>query len=107
MIIWALAGLLATGGAAAAQQKAAADIKLFQFQPGTIEVRAGTTVEWTNRDDIEHSVTSGTPNAPAGDFDSGFFTRGGSYAFTFTKPGTYSYFCRRHPSMTASVVVSE
>ncbi len=57
-------------------------------------------------DDIEHSVTSGTPPTPDGKFDSGFFTLGKSYSFTFTQPGDYTYFCKRHKSMTATVRVT-
>jgi amicyanin len=78
-------------------------IKLFQFQPKELSVKAGTTVKWMNGDDIEHSVTSKS----AGQFDSGFFKKDGTYEFTFTAPGTYDYFCKRHPSMTAKVVVTE
>ncbi len=82
-----------------------ANITLFSFQPGTIEVAVGTTVVWTNNDFIEHSVTSGKPDAPDGVFDSGFFLRGKTFSYTFTKPGTYAYFCRRHNSMFGEVVV--
>ncbi|HYF61862.1 MAG TPA: plastocyanin/azurin family copper-binding protein [Herpetosiphonaceae bacterium] len=82
-----------------------AQAKLFAFAPARLEVTAGTTVRWTNEDDIEHSVTSGAP--PEGDtvFDSGFFTKGQSYSYTFADPGTYAYFCQRHNSMLGTVVV--
>src|SRR5262245_20444218 len=83
-----------------------AQIKLFQFKPKTIEITAGTTVKWENGDQIEHSVTSGTPGEPSGAFDSGFFMKGGSFEHTFTEPGTYTYFCKRHTNMTATVVVT-
>jgi plastocyanin len=84
-----------------------AQIKLFQFKPKTIEVTAGTTVKWENGDAIEHSVTSGMPGKPSGAFDSGFFTKGGSFEHTFTEPGTFTYFCKRHNNMTATVVVTK
>lgn len=82
-----------------------AKAKLFAFSPASLEVTAGTTVQWTNEDDIEHSVTSGAP--PEGDavFDSGFFTKGQVYSYTFSEPGTYAYFCMRHNSMLGTVVV--
>lgn len=78
-----------------------AEIKLFRFNPGQIEVASGTTVTWTNGDAIEHTVTHGE-----GWFDSGLFTQGQTYSFTFTEPGQYSYFCQRHPSMQGVVSVS-
>ena len=84
-----------------------AAIKLFQFQPQSIEVKAGTTVKWTNGDDIEHSVTAGAPGQESKTFDSGFFKKGGTYEFTFNEPGTYTYFCKRHNSMKATVTVTK
>jgi plastocyanin len=82
-----------------------AKLQLFAFSPSQIEVGVGTTVQWTNEDDIEHSVTSGAPPEGDGVIDSGFFTKGQAYSYTFTEPGTYEYFCRRHNSMTGSVIV--
>ena len=81
-------------------------IKLFSFNPKVLEVPAGTTVVWTNGDAIEHSVTSGVPGNPSGAFDSGFFTEGQTWSHTFTEPGEYPYFCRRHESMTGMVKVT-
>jgi plastocyanin len=54
---------------ASAEPIPAVDIQLFQFQPGVVEVRAGTTITWTNRDDIERTVTSGDPEHRTGRFD--------------------------------------
>jgi plastocyanin len=100
--LWAsVIGYAAAGGAQDAT------IKLFQYQPKAMEVKAGTTVTWINGDDIEHSVTAGAPGKETGAFDSGFFKKGGSYSFTFDKPGTYTYFCKRHNSMKATVTVTE
>ncbi|MFZ5674221.1 MAG: cupredoxin domain-containing protein [Pseudomonadota bacterium] len=81
------------------------DITLFQFKPKELVVRPGTTVTWINADAIDHSVTAGAPGKPSEDFDSGFFSKGGSYAHTFVAPGSYAYFCRRHPNMHAVVKV--
>jgi plastocyanin len=44
---------------ASAEPTPAVEIRLFQFKPGAVEVKAGTAVTWTNGDDIEHTVTSG------------------------------------------------
>lgn len=83
-----------------------AEIKLFSFQPNPIEIPAGTTITWTNQDDIEHSVTSGS-GTPDGTFDSEFFTKGQTFSQTFDEPGEYTYFCKRHPSMTGTITVSK
>lgn len=82
-------------------------IKLFQFQPGEIAIKKGTTIVWSNGDDIEHSVTAGSPGKETGVFDSGFFKKDGTFSQTFSTAGTFEYFCKRHPSMKAKVVVSE
>src|SRR5712691_5580161 len=74
---------------------ASADIVLFEFTPGTLNVPAGTSVTWLNHDSIVHSVTEGAPDAPGGLFDSGLFDQNQSFTFTFTDPGQYSYFCTR------------
>jgi plastocyanin len=102
----ALAALCFFAIAAEAGETRAAAIELFQFQPKDVVVTAGTTVTWANGDGIEHSVTAGTPGGETGDFDSGFLTKGGSFAHTFSAPGSYRYFCKRHPSMTATVTVT-
>lgn len=103
----AAAALLALCGPAASGDTVDAKIKLFQFQPKSLAVKAGTTVEWVNGDDIEHSVTAGTPGQESNAFDSGLFKKNGHFAFTFSVPGTYAYFCKRHPSMKAEVTVTE
>ena len=83
-----------------------ADIKLFVFRPDPLEIPPGTTVVWTNQDDIDHSVTHGTPPDPGQAFDSDFFDQGKAFSFTFNVPGEYPYFCRRHPSMVGTVRVT-
>jgi plastocyanin len=82
------------------------DIQVFQFMPNALEVKAGTTVIWTNKDNIEHSITNGVPGKLGGKFDSGFFTQGKTFSFTFTEPGEYPYFCMRHNSMQGMVRVT-
>jgi plastocyanin len=73
----------------------------FSFAPATLTVKAGTTVTWTNRDDIPHGIASANnafKKGPALDTDD-------SFSFTFTTPGTYQYFCYLHPKMVGSIVV--
>jgi plastocyanin len=73
------------------------------FTPLTMSVPVGTTVTWTNQDDVPHTVT--TTKAPV-TFDSGVFDKGKSFSYTFAKPGTYEYYCAVHPDMRATVVVT-
>ncbi len=81
---------------------AAAEVKIdnFSFGPQTVTVPVGATVTWTNRDDIPHTVvsTDGVFKSKVRDTDEKF-------SYTFTKAGTYSYFCSVHPKMTGTVVV--
>jgi plastocyanin len=87
--------------ARAASPAAAVSIDNFTFTPQTVTVKAGTTVTWTNKDDIPHGIaaTNNTfPRSKALDTDD-------SYSFTFTTPGTYQYFCYVHPHMTGTIVV--
>ena len=81
---------------------ATAVIKTLAFQPSRIEVTTGTTVAWTNNDPLEHSVT-----AIDRSFDSGLIASGASWRHTFTKPGTYQFFCQPHPFMKGVVIVKE
>jgi len=72
----------------------------FSFTPQTLTVTAGTTVTWTNSDDVPHNVVS-TDKV----FKSKTMDTDEKFSYTFTKPGTYGYFCSIHPKMTATVVV--
>jgi plastocyanin len=90
---------------ASAQQKPAstAEVKIdnFSFGPADITVPVGTTVTWTNRDDIPHTVVS-TEKV----FKSKVLDTDEKFSYTFTKPGEYPYFCSVHPKMTGKVVVT-
>lgn len=101
-------GMLGTNqrdSAASAQQKASIiDVKIdnFSFEPAALTVPLGTTVTWTNRDDIPHTVVSNDdPKA----FKSKVLDTDERFSFTFSKAGTYPYFCSIHPKMTAKVIV--
>ena len=112
-----IAGLLATammglGGIAAKQQNfrasaqekpaSTAEVKIdnFSFGPVATTVAVGTTVTWTNRDDIPHTVVSNDKV-----FKSKVLDTDEKFSYTFTKPGEYPYFCSIHPKMTGKVVV--
>lgn len=81
-------------------------IRVFQFQPGQLDVKAGSQVTWTNQDDIEHTVTSGTPERPDGRFNARLSGKGTTFSFTVAQRGTYSYFCNRHQSMRGQLRVN-
>jgi plastocyanin len=65
------------------------------FKPVTLEVTAGTKVTWTNKGKILHNVT---PSKKAQKFGTKSLPKGKSYSYTFTKPGTYAYYCSFHGS---------
>jgi amicyanin len=101
----AFVGLHAGAGSlpAAAQQKSdATEVKIdnFSFGPAELKVPVGTTVTWTNRDDIPHTAVSTDKT-----FKSKVLDTDEKFSFTFSKPGTYEYFCSIHPKMTGKVVV--
>lgn len=77
-------------------------IKLFQYQPGRMQVKLGTTVTWVNEDEIFHTVTV---DNKAGGFDAPLDDKGKSFSFTFNQPGTYSYHCDRHEHMRGEIEV--
>jgi plastocyanin len=102
-----IAMLLLLGGSFSARANgqpsaATAEVKIdnFSFTPQTLTVAVGTTVTWTNRDDIPHTVvsTDGVFKSKVRDTDEKF-------SYTFTKAGTYPYFCSVHPKMTGKIVV--
>jgi plastocyanin len=99
--------LLVAGGLglnANAQQApaAGAEVKIdnFSFGPASVTVSAGTTVTWTNRDDIPHTVVSDDKV-----FKSKVLDTDEKFSYKFAKPGTYPYFCSVHPKMTGKVIV--
>lgn len=81
---------------------ATSEVKIdnFSFGPGTLTVPVGTTVTWTNRDDIPHTVVN-----TEGAFKSKVLDTDEKFSFTFSKAGTFPYFCSIHPKMTGKVVV--
>jgi len=76
------------------------NIDNFSFKPKKLTVPVGTTVTWTNHDDVPHTVVSTKKRfaSPALDTDQRF-------SYRFTARGTYPYYCSVHPMMTGTVVV--
>ncbi len=95
--------LTAASAHAAAPAPAGPTVKIdnFTFGPAALTVKVGTTVTWTNNDDIPHSVVSSDHTT----FKSKVLDTDQSFSFTFTKAGEYAYFCSLHPHMTGKVVV--
>ena len=97
-----------SGGSAEEGGDPAAEVvmELVAFTPDELEVDAGATVTWRNRDVGAHTVTAGTVEQeaagvtpePDGTFDSGELAKGDAFEQTFDEPGTYTYFCALHPA---------
>lgn len=98
-----MAGMAASGSAnhGAAVATTSVAIKGFAFKPGTITVKAGATVVWTNNDSVDHNVTF-DGNAIAS-LDLG---TNDTFSHTFATPGTYHYICTIHPFMHGTVIVT-
>jgi plastocyanin len=79
---------------------ASATIRDFSFNPRSITINQGETVTWRNNGPSVHTAT-----ARNGSFDTGNLARGQSGSHTFNSAGTFSYFCRPHPNMTATITV--
>lgn len=76
-------------------------IKDFSYRPNILRVKAGTPVDIFNADSAGHSVSSDETL-----FDTGILGQNERGTLTFDTPGTYSYHCRRHPAMVATIVVT-
>ncbi len=87
--------------AEAATGEVSVSIQGMAYQPASLTVKAGTTVTWTNNDRAPHTVTS----MDSGPLASGNMNFGDSYSMTFNEPGTYTYYCKYHPRMRASIIV--
>lgn len=119
---WSLAGLMAVAvmilvGTASQAQHADGSGKLVQTATGTdaapqvmidnfayspvpLTVKVGTTVTWTNHDDIPHTVDS-----PQGKFKSAALDTDEKFEFQFKEAGEYPFYCRIHPKMTGKIIV--
>ncbi|MEX0656629.1 MAG: plastocyanin/azurin family copper-binding protein [Nitrosopumilaceae archaeon] len=80
------------------------------YSPWLISTKVGDTITWYNADSAAHTVTSGdlinNPDAIGSEFDSSLFMSGKTFSHTFTRAGTFDYFCMVHPWMTGQVIVS-
>lgn len=88
------------GNANTNQNATTVTIKNFAFTPANLTVKAGSTVQWTNMDTTDHTVTSDNNL-----FNSGTLSNSDSYQFKFDTPGTYTYHCSIHPMMKGTITV--
>lgn len=113
-VIWRwLAGVvpLSLAGSHAAAHalagSAQVEVRTFAFAPDTLRVDAGTRIQWTNRDAIEHTVTWGTPDELDARLESASLDSSGAiHTATPREPGRYGYFCDRHRFMRGMVIVT-
>ena len=98
LLVMLLVGSLAA--AHAAGKTHAVRIENFKFVPERLEVAAGDTIVWTNKDILPHSVTS-----EQNKIESGELQTGKSFKLVARKPGEIDYICRLHPVMKGVVVV--
>jgi len=77
-------------------------IRGFKFDPPTLTVHEGDTVEWKNDDTVPHTATEDV-NKPA--FDSGKIQIGAEWSFVAQSKGTYNYTCTFHPNMHGRLIV--
>src|SRR5436305_8318110 len=72
----------------------------FTFGPATLTVPVNGTVTWVNKDDVPHVIASND-----GFFKSKALDTDDKYSYTFSKAGTYAYYCSVHPKMVGKIVV--
>jgi plastocyanin len=101
-VLAASAALMTSAATVTKAAPAAASVQIdnFTFKAPVLTVKQGTTVTWTNADDIPHTVVS-----KDGVFKSKVLDTGDKFSFTFAKAGQFGYFCSLHPHMTGTIVV--
>lgn len=102
-ITHAMAGVTSQGALALDDEQV--DIIDFDYKPGSVTIKAGDTITWTNTGQEPHTVT-----ADDGSFDSGKMGAGENFSMRFDSPGTYGYYCSLHggpggEGMSAVVIV--
>lgn len=117
MTLWGIAAAAAVGALAMAETPRHAPwrsaeaaegevgIRIFAYKPLSLTVAKGTTVTWSNGDEVTHTVTSGAPGKKEARFAGRLEGKGAAYRHTFAEAGTYTYFCERHQAMTGEIVV--
>lgn len=89
--------------------KGSSDISNTQFYaPPEVHLAAGSSIKWTNGDNVGHTVTQGKPSEGGNStgFNSGPIQPGGTFVHFFDESGTVDYFCTIHPHMIGQVTVN-
>ena len=117
MVVAAIVGVhLANAGASTTP----IEIKMIDtpptFQPSTLSIKVGDTVEWKNDGTTVHHASTDSSSAinpadvskpsSAKPFDSGFLQPGQSFSYTFTVPGKYNYICAPHETSGMAGVIT-
>ena len=78
----------------------AVTVSAFAFSPDTLTVKVGTTVTWTNKDSVPHTISGDD-----GKWGSSSMGQNAAYQYTFNTAGAFPYYCAIHPSMKGTVIV--
>ena len=70
------------------------------FDNASMTVKVGTPVRWFNNGTNKHTATATDLS-----WGTGTIQPGGNFARYFNAPGTYTYFCSYHPTITATLIV--
>ncbi|MDR3557744.1 MAG: carboxypeptidase regulatory-like domain-containing protein [Syntrophobacteraceae bacterium] len=73
------------------------------FKPHVMGIVKGTTVDFTNNDDVAHNVSS--PHGSAKVFNLGLYGAGVTKTVTFDNLGEVPLLCSVHPEMSAFILV--
>lgn len=86
------------GSFAAEARRVVITIERFKYEPRNPVLKIGDIVVWRNKDIVPHTAT-----ARDGGWDSGTISAGGEWQTIVTAAMLSAYYCRHHPSMTASL----
>jgi plastocyanin len=102
LLVAAIVVLQPTGARSENAKSSPTEVRVdnFSFGPETLTVPTNSTVTWVNKDDVPHTVASND-----GLFRSKALDTDDKYSYTFTKAGTYSYYCSVHPKMVGKIIV--
>jgi plastocyanin len=75
------------------------------YDPATITVKKGDAIEWTNNDNVPHTVTSKKDDGKS--FDSSIILNGKKFVLDTSTLGDseYEYFCTLHPYMNGKIAL--